>query len=107
MDYENTHYFSFQKLAERMRFFQTIGVLHHQHSDFPKVVVIGGSLSGLFAAIVLWSVNCDVEVFEKSPVNMKGRGAGIVMQMEIVNFLKEHNIIPSQSLSILPTIDSI
>jgi hypothetical protein len=31
---------------------------------------------------------------------MKGRGAGIVMQMEIVNFLKEHNIVPSQSLSI-------
>jgi esterase/lipase len=65
MDYENTHYFSFQKLVERMWYFQAIGVLHHyHHSDFPKVVVIGGSLGGLFAAIALRSVNCDVEVFE-------------------------------------------
>jgi 2-polyprenyl-6-methoxyphenol hydroxylase-like FAD-dependent oxidoreductase len=49
--------------------------------------VIGGSLGGLFVTIALLSVKYDVEVFEKSPSNMKGRGAGIVMQMEIVNFL--------------------
>jgi 2-polyprenyl-6-methoxyphenol hydroxylase-like FAD-dependent oxidoreductase len=68
-------------------------------SDFPKVAMIGGSLGGLFAAVALRSVNCDAEVFEKSPANMKGSGAGIVMQMEIVNFLKEHNIFPTHSLS--------
>ena len=49
--------------------------------------MIGGSLGGLFVAIALLSVKYDVEVFEKSPANMKGRDAGIVMQMEIVNFL--------------------
>jgi esterase/lipase len=93
MEYENTHYFSLPKLTGRMRYFQVIGGFTSPsstsaQSDFPKVAVIGGSLGGLFAAIALRSVNCDVEVFEKSPANMKSRGAGIVMQMEIVNFLR-------------------
>jgi 2-polyprenyl-6-methoxyphenol hydroxylase-like FAD-dependent oxidoreductase len=57
-------------------------------SDFPKVTVIGGSIRGLFVAIALRSVNCDVEVFEKSPANIKGSCAGVVMQMQIVNFLR-------------------
>jgi hypothetical protein len=82
-----------KNLLEECGIFQAIGGFTSPsstsaQSDFPKVAVIGGSLGGLFAAIALRSVNCDVEVFEKSPANMKSRGAGIVMQMEIVNFLR-------------------
>lgn len=112
MKYGNTHYFPLPKtyrkntgFSDGMNFALPTSssaslLLQSAKPDFPKVIVIGGSLGGLFAAIALRSINCDVEVFEKSPANMKGRGAGIVMQMEIVNFLKEHNIVPSQSLSI-------
>ncbi len=111
MKYENTHYFPLPKTYRKNTVFSdgmdftppsssTSLLLRSAKPDFPKVIVIGGSLGGLFAAIALRSVNCGVEVFEKSPADMKGRGAGIVMQMEIVNFLKEHNIAPSQSLSI-------
>ncbi len=95
MEYGNTHYFTLPKIYRNNTAFSddmdlTLSppsLLQSAQPDFPKVIVIGGSLGGLFAAIALRSVNCDVEVFEKSPVNMKGRGAGIVMQMEIVNFL--------------------
>jgi 2,6-dihydroxypyridine 3-monooxygenase len=69
----------------------------------PKVVVIGGSLGGLFTAIALYHTNCDVEVFEKSSVNMKDRGAGIVLQMETVNFLKVHNIISNGAVISIPS----
>jgi 2,6-dihydroxypyridine 3-monooxygenase len=111
MEYGNTRYFSLPKIYGKNTAFSDnmdptppppppSPLLQSAQPDFPKVIVIGGSLGGLFAAIALRSVNCDVEVFEKSPVNMKGRGAGIVMQMEIVNFLKERNIVPSQSLSV-------
>ncbi len=108
MEYENTRYFSLPKTYRKNEVHSgvrgstkpSLPSSTSSQSDFPKVAVIGGSLGGLFAAIALRSVNCDVEVFEKSPANMKGSGAGIVMQMEIVNFLKEHNIVPSQSLSI-------
>jgi 2-polyprenyl-6-methoxyphenol hydroxylase-like FAD-dependent oxidoreductase len=41
-----------------------------------KVVVAGGSLGGLFNAIALRSLGCEVEVFEKSAGLMKDRGAG-------------------------------
>src|SRR5919112_4701340 len=107
MEYGNAHYFSLPKTYRKNPLFSGYGSFTSPsppstsaQSDFPKVAVIGGSLAGLFAAIALRSVKCDVEVFEKYPASMKGRGAGIVMQMETVNFLKEHNIVPSQSLSI-------
>jgi hypothetical protein len=57
------------------------------HNKYPKVVVIGG----LFTAIALHHTNCDVEVFEKYCVNMKDHGAGIVLQMETINFLRAQN----------------
>ena len=44
----------------------------------PQVIVIGGSLGGLCVAIALRSVDCEVEIFEKSHVEMNSRGAGIV-----------------------------
>src|ERR1700709_1054506 len=69
----------------------------------PKVVVIGGSLGGLFTAIALYHTNCDVEVFEKSSVNMKDHGAGIVLQMETVDFLKEHDIISNGAVISIPS----
>ena len=56
--------------------------------------MICGSLAGLFAAIALRHINCDVEVFEKLSLDMRDRGAGIVLQMETVNFLKKHKIAP-------------
>ena len=52
-----------------------------------KVVVVGGSLGGLFNAIALRSIGYEVEVFEKSSGLMKDRGAGIVFQQELGDFL--------------------
>ena len=58
----------------------------------PNVVVAGGSLGGLFNAIALRSLGCEVEVFEKSSGLMKDRGAGIVLQDEVAEFLRQHRI---------------
>ncbi|MGV8107413.1 MAG: hypothetical protein ACP5OH_06555 [Nitrososphaerota archaeon] len=51
-----------------------------------RAVVIGGSIGGLSSALALHCINCDVNVFEKSPGEMKSRGAGLVVQMDLVNF---------------------
>ncbi len=59
-----------------------------QSAVYPKVIVIGGSIGGLCSALSLRFINWDIKVFEKSPLKMKGRGAGIVLQIEISNFLK-------------------
>lgn len=46
---------------------------------WPRVLVAGGSIGGLTAALVLGDLGCDVEVFERSGAALEGRGAGIVV----------------------------
>jgi 2,6-dihydroxypyridine 3-monooxygenase len=65
-----------------------------------RVVVAGGSLGGLSTALALRCVNCEVQVFERSPSAMKSRGAGLVVQMELINFLKEHGIATEEAISV-------
>ena len=62
------------------------------NSKPPKVVVVGGSLGGLFNTIALRSLGCEVEVFEKSSGLMKDRGAGSVFQQEVAEFVTGHTL---------------
>lgn len=59
-------------------------------SERPRVVVVGGSLGGLTAALVLRDAGCDVEVFERTSVTLEGRGAGIVLHPRSAQYLAEH-----------------
>jgi 2,6-dihydroxypyridine 3-monooxygenase len=53
----------------------------------PRVVVVGGSLGGLTAALVLGDIGgCDVEVYERSGVPLEGQGAGIVLHPATVRY---------------------
>jgi 2-polyprenyl-6-methoxyphenol hydroxylase-like FAD-dependent oxidoreductase len=68
------------------------------HGPALKAVVVGGSLGGLFNAIALRSIGYEVEVFEKSSGLMKDRGAGIVFQHEVGEFLTRYNVAPLESV---------
>src|SRR6202790_4050964 len=63
-----------------------------------KVVVVGGSLGGLFNGIALRSLGCEVEVFEKSAGLMKDRGGGLVFQQEVPEFLTRYEVAPLESV---------
>ena len=63
-------------------------------------VIIGGSLGGLSTALALKSIDCNVNLFERSPHEMKSRGAGLVVQMDLVTFLKKHGIATEESISV-------
>lgn len=52
----------------------------------PKVVVVGGSLGGLTAALVLRDVGCDVTVHERSSSTLEARGAGIAVLDETLRY---------------------
>ena len=43
-----------------------------------KAVIIGGSMGGLFAGLHLLKAGWDVALYERVPVPLSGRGAGIV-----------------------------
>ena len=53
-----------------------------------RILVIGGSLGGLFVANMLHQDGHDVEVLEKVNGSMNGRGAGIVSHDVLVNSLE-------------------
>jgi 2,6-dihydroxypyridine 3-monooxygenase len=53
-------------------------------------VVIGGSMAGLCAGLVLRAAGCAVEIFEKSPREMQERGAGLVVQDKVLDFVMKH-----------------
>src|SRR5439155_20136070 len=74
------------------------GVMLNESGPTLKVVVAGGSLGGLFNAIVLRSLGCEVEVFESSSGLMKDRGAGIVFQQEVGDFLTNYEVAPLESV---------
>ena len=55
-----------------------------------KVAVAGGSIGGLCAGIALRGIGCEVEVYERAPGAMASRGAGIVVQEDLMRLLQRH-----------------
>lgn len=54
-----------------------------------RAVIIGGSMSGLFAGLMLQSAGWQADIYEKVEGELSGRGAGIVAQPEILAALRE------------------
>ena len=59
-----------------------------------RVVVVGGSIAGLCAGIALRGVGYAVEVYERAPGPMTSRGAGIVVQPDLIALLDAHGAPP-------------
>ena len=57
-------------------------------SSSRRAIVIGGSMSGLFAASLLRMAGWHTEVFERSDVELRGRGAGIVTHPDLIQALE-------------------
>ncbi|HVV62095.1 MAG TPA: FAD-dependent monooxygenase [Pseudolabrys sp.] len=53
-----------------------------------RAVIIGGSMSGLFSAAFLRQIGWDVDVYERSSVELVGRGAGITGHPELLEALE-------------------
>jgi 2-polyprenyl-6-methoxyphenol hydroxylase-like FAD-dependent oxidoreductase len=54
-----------------------------------RAIIIGGSMSGLFCAAFLRQVGWRAEVYERSPVELVGRGAGITTHPELLEALEK------------------
>lgn len=66
----------------------------------PHVVVMGGSLGGLTAALTLRDAGCEVTVYERSPVPLAGLGAGIVLNPATVRYLITRGTFDLSTLSV-------
>ena len=61
----------------------------------PRVAVVGGSLGGLTAALVLRDIGCDVVVYERSSSALEARGAGIAVLEETLRYPVERQGVPA------------
>ncbi|MGZ5213641.1 MAG: FAD binding domain-containing protein [Actinomycetota bacterium] len=67
---------------------------------WPRVGVVGGSLGGLTAALVLRDLGCEVDVWERSTAELESRGAGIVVLDETLRYLRERTSIHDDDVTI-------
>lgn len=62
-------------------------------SDYPTstAIVVGGSIGGLTAALLLRDLGFTVDVYERTPGPLDGRGGGIVLQPDTVRWFTERS----------------
>ncbi len=56
---------------------------------WPRVAVIGGSLGGLFAALLLRDLGCQVDVYERAVAELESRGAGVAVLETTTRYFRE------------------
>jgi 2-polyprenyl-6-methoxyphenol hydroxylase-like FAD-dependent oxidoreductase len=57
-----------------------------------KIIIIGGSIGGLITGIALKKAGYEVDIYERSASEMQGRGAGLVVQPSLMNYMIHHGI---------------
>lgn len=63
-------------------------------NERPRIAVAGGSIGGLCAGLALHGSGFDVQVYERHQGPMDTRGAGIVVQGELVGLLRDNGASP-------------
>src|SRR5258706_825217 len=59
-----------------------------------KIAIAGGSIGGLSEGVALDTAGFDVQVYERDPGPMNTRGAGIVVQSELLSLLRNSSAAP-------------
>ncbi len=65
-----------------------------------RALIIGGSLGGLFAGLLLRQAGWDVTVFERSDGDLAGRGAGIGTHVELFAVMRRLGIAVDESIGV-------
>lgn len=66
------------------------------------VLVSGGSMGGLFTAHALQQLGHDVDVYERTEAGkMKGRGAGIMPDPELLMYMENHGLAERDEVSVV------
>ena len=66
----------------------------------PHIGVVGGSIGGLTAALVLRDLGCEVDVFERSGTALEARGAGIGLHPMTTRYFDESSELDTTMIEI-------
>ena len=71
----------------------------------PHIGVVGGSIGGLTAALVLRDLGCEIDVFERSGTALEARGAGIGLHPMTTRYFDESSELDTTMIEIeLPSL---
>ena len=59
--------------------------------SWPRVLIAGGSIGGLTAAVLLRDLGCEVEIHERADTDLEDRGAGIVVMPVTERYFEQGN----------------
>jgi 2-polyprenyl-6-methoxyphenol hydroxylase-like FAD-dependent oxidoreductase len=65
-----------------------------------RVAIVGGSMGGLFAALLLKSRGWAIDIYERNPTELAGRGAGIVTHAALFDALHEAGVPVADDLGV-------
>lgn len=65
-----------------------------------RAIIIGGSIGGLFAALLLRRQGWDVCIYERVPTPLSGRGAGIITHPELRSILERLGLDPHHDFGV-------
>jgi 2,6-dihydroxypyridine 3-monooxygenase len=65
-----------------------------------RAAIIGGSIGGLSAALLLRDMGVAVDVYERSPKALAQRGAGIILLPDTARYLAERAGVPPERISV-------
>lgn len=68
-----------------------------------KVAIIGGSIGGLVTGIALKKNGYEIDIYERSRSAMQDRGAGLVIQPDLMNYMIDNNISSHQLFGVPAT----
>jgi 2-polyprenyl-6-methoxyphenol hydroxylase-like FAD-dependent oxidoreductase len=68
-----------------------------------RALIIGGSLGGLFAGLLLRQAGWDVTVFERSSGDLASRGVGIGTHVELFEVMRRLGIVVDESIGVAVT----
>ena len=57
-----------------------------------RAIIIGGSLAGLFAGVLLRTIGWQVDIYERSTHKLDSRGGGVVLQADVIRAFKQAGI---------------
>ncbi|WP_308115136.1 MULTISPECIES: NAD(P)-binding protein [unclassified Rhodococcus (in: high G+C Gram-positive bacteria)] len=64
-----------------------------------RAIVVGGSIGGLTAALLLRRLGFEVSVYERTPTSLDGRGGGIVLQPDTIRWFAECSSMQPEQVS--------
>ncbi len=65
-----------------------------------RAIIVGGSIGGLFTALLLRRQGWDARVFERAPTPLDGRGAGIVTHPQLLHILEGLDLDPHNDFGV-------